>query len=140
MDLNSFNFTGRVTQAPTLTVTSQGLEILTINAAINSGFGKYAKTMFIKITVFGKQGPAILPHLPVGKQIAVQGELSIEEWVSKKDNSLQKQPAVKANSVVLLSGGPTTTTQSGEERRGNTGDFFADDLDGDIEDAETSPV
>jgi len=79
-DLNNFNFTGRLTGDASIRTISSGKKILSANVAINTGFGDYKKTLFIKIQQWGDRGEKIVDYLKKGQMIATCGELSRSEW------------------------------------------------------------
>ena len=79
-DLNQFCFTGRVTQDATVRTLATGKKVLTVNVAVNTGFGDYKKTLFIKVQQWGDSGEKIVQYLKKGQPVAGNGELSRNEW------------------------------------------------------------
>ena len=79
-DLNCFSFTGRLTQDATVRTLASGKKVLTANAAINTGYGEYKKTLFVKLQMWGDHGEKVVQYLTKGKSIATSGELSRSEW------------------------------------------------------------
>lgn len=83
-DLNAFVFTGRLTQDASSRVLASGKKVLTANVAVNTGYGDYKKTLFIKMQMWGDRGDKLLPYLKKGQLVGGQGEMSRSEWT---DNS-----------------------------------------------------
>lgn len=83
-DLNSFAFTGRCTQDATIREIASGKKVLSVNVAVNTGYGDYKKTLFIKVQMWGERGEKIVNYLKKGQMIAGQGEMSRSEWTSKE--------------------------------------------------------
>lgn len=83
-DLNSFTFTGHLTQDASIRTLASGKKVLTANAAINTGYGDYKKTLYIKVQQWGDHGEKLLPYLKKGQLIGGQGEMSRAEWQSKE--------------------------------------------------------
>lgn len=83
-DLNSFAFTGRCTQDATIREIASGKKVLSVNVAVNTGYGDYKKTLFIKVQMWGERGEKIVGYLKKGQMIAGQGEMSRSEWTSKE--------------------------------------------------------
>lgn len=79
-DLNSFCFTGRLTKDATIRTLQSGKKLLVADVAINTGFGDYKKTLFVKLQQWGDRGEKIVEYLKKGQLIGTQGELSRNEW------------------------------------------------------------
>jgi len=83
-DLNSFSLTGRLTQNAAINTTANGKKILTANCAVNTGFGNYKKTLFVKVQQWGDNTSNLIPYLKKGQLIGCSGELSRSEWQNKE--------------------------------------------------------
>ena len=82
-DLNVMSLTGRLTKDATFgTVGSSGKQLLSMNVAVNTGFGQSKKTLFIKVNMWGERGEKIAQYLKKGTVVAVSGPLSLNEWTS----------------------------------------------------------
>lgn len=80
-DLNVMSLTGRLTKDATFgTVGSSGKQLLSMNVAVNTGFGQSKKTLFIKVNMWGERGEKIAQYLKKGTVVAVSGPLSLNEW------------------------------------------------------------
>lgn len=81
-DLNSFSFTGRLTSDASFRTLASGKGILTASAAVNTGYGDYKKTLFIKVQQWGDSGKNVVQYLKKGNLVAGTGEMSRSEWDS----------------------------------------------------------
>lgn len=79
-DLNVFNFTGRLTKDAVMKVLPSGKQVLNTDVAVNTGYGDYKKTLFIKVQMWGDKGEKIKDFLKTGTLITSSGELSRNEW------------------------------------------------------------
>lgn len=80
-DLNVMSLTGRLTKDATFgSVGSSGKQLLSMNVAVNTGFGQSKKTLFIKVNMWGERGEKIAQYLKKGTVVAVSGQLSLNEW------------------------------------------------------------
>ena len=87
-DLNCFSFTGRLTQDATVRTLASGKKVLTANAAVNTGYGEYKKTLFVKLQMWGDHGEKVVQYLTKGKSIATSGELSRSEWQTREGKQM----------------------------------------------------
>jgi single-strand DNA-binding protein len=62
------------------------------------------KTEWHSVDIWGKQAETLSEYLTKGKQIYVEGRLQTREW-NDKDGNKRKTTDIKADRVVLLSGG-----------------------------------
>lgn len=110
MDLNSFAFTGRLTQDATVRTLASGKKVLTANVAINTGYGEYKKTLFIKAQQWGDSGDKIVSYLTKGSLISGQGELSRNEWTTNEGAS-KVDFVVDVRSIQLMNSKKDTEPQ-----------------------------
>lgn len=104
-DLNSFAFTGRCTQDATIREIASGKKVLSVNVAVNTGYGDYKKTLFIKVQMWGERGEKIVDYLKKGQMIAGQGEMSRSEWTSKEGKQYVDFVVDISNIQLLFTGG-----------------------------------
>ena len=79
-DLNRFCFTGRLTKNATTRTLASGKTIMSADVAVNTGYGDYKKTLFVKVQMWGERGKKVVEYLKTGTLIAADGELSRNEW------------------------------------------------------------
>lgn len=82
-DLNNFTFTGRLTRDAEYRTLASGKGVLTLSVAVNTGFGDYKKTTYIKVQQWGERGAKIVEYLKKGKLIATSGTLTTSEYDTK---------------------------------------------------------
>lgn len=83
-DLSNFTFTGRLTRDAEFKTLATGKGLLTMSVAVNTGFGEYKKTTYIKVQQWGERGAKIVGYLTKGKLIAASGTLSTNEYDTKE--------------------------------------------------------
>lgn len=120
-DLNNWSITGRLTADAEYKTLASGKNLLVMNVAVNSGFGEYAKTTFVKVQQWGDRGGKIVDYLRKGTLIACSGELSTNEWNTREGekrvdlqlttNSLQFYNTKKADTSDSI---PAGTADNGD--------------------------
>lgn len=82
-DINVMTFTGRLTADAVYKVLSTGKGLLTMNVAVNTGYGQYAKTTFLKVQQWGERGAKVVGYCKKGQLVGGSGELSTSSWSSQ---------------------------------------------------------
>ncbi|MEO5357030.1 MAG: single-stranded DNA-binding protein [Nitrospirae bacterium YQR-1] len=81
---NKVIFVGNLTKDPELRYTSQGTAVASFSLAVNSrgkqGDDLKDETLFIDITVFGKQAEPCGQYLSKGSPVLVEGRLRERRW------------------------------------------------------------
>jgi single-strand DNA-binding protein len=67
-----------------LRFTPENTAVAQFNGALQSGYGKNAKTTWLRCTVWGKKAEAVAPMLLKGTQIAITGEITLNEYQDKQ--------------------------------------------------------
>ena len=121
-DLNNWSITGRLTADAEYKTLASGKNLLVMNVAVNTGFGEYAKTTFVKVQQWGDRGGKIVDYLRKGTLIACSGELSTNEWSTREGekrvdlqlttNSVQFYNTKKAGTSDSI---PAGTADNGDE-------------------------
>jgi len=101
-DLNNATFTGRLTRDAEQKTLSTGTQLVTFDIACNTGFGDYAKTLYITVNLWGKSGNGVFPYLNKGVQVGVSGEVELQQWTSKQDGSTQKKLCLSTATPIVL--------------------------------------
>lgn len=102
MDLNNFSFIGRLGQDPRMQYTSQGTPVANFSAAIQLA---PEKTLWMPVTVWGKQAENVATYLSKGSQVAVSGRLTEDSW---ETDDGQKRTTIKTvASTVQFLGSPS---------------------------------
>ncbi|MDD5320840.1 MAG: single-stranded DNA-binding protein [Methylococcales bacterium] len=99
---NVFSFTGTVGRDAEVRYAPSGLAVLTVTVANNIGFGDKEKTLWIRVTLFGKRAEGQLQnYLKKGQQVFVSGELSQSEYQAK-DGTTKTSLELTANIIDLI--------------------------------------
>lgn len=118
-DINQFTFTGHLASDAAVRNTSTGKQVLTFTVAVNTGFGQYAKTLFIKVQQWGAKSANLVPYLKKGTLIGASGELSTTEWTSQQTGEVHNDLVVTVFSFNLLGGSKRDATPSDERSAGS---------------------
>lgn len=81
--MNNLNFTGNVGNDAETRFTADGKAITSWSVAMQSGYGKSEKTNWVRCSMFGDRGEKLGKFLLKGTQVAVNGELSLNEYTNK---------------------------------------------------------
>ena len=99
--MNLLTFTGNLGGDAEVRYTADQKAITSFSVALKSGFGKSEKTNWVRCSMFGDRGTKLKEYLTKGTQVAVSGELSLNEYVSKQgENKASLECAV--SNVTLL--------------------------------------
>jgi len=101
--MNVFTAVVRLGNDPEQRYTVNGDSVVSFNGAVDSGFGDKKVTTWIRYTMFGKRGDAVLPYLAKGIQVAVSGELANRKWVDKEGQD-RYSLEVRVNDLTLIGG------------------------------------
>lgn len=87
-DLNRLCFTGHLTTDAGVRTLASGKSVMTASVAINTGYGEYKKTLFIKLQMWGDRANKIVEYLKKGTLIAADGELSRGDWTTREGRAM----------------------------------------------------
>lgn len=105
-DLNCFVGIGRLTRDPELRYTPSGRAVCRFGLAINRSYknqdgNNVEDTLFINISVWGKQAEYCSQFLKKGRRIAVSGELRSNNW-QDRDGNKRTSFEINARTVQFL--------------------------------------
>lgn len=104
------SFFGRLTKAPAVKTNQTGTSYTTFTVATQvqaKGQDGKAKTLFVDVSAFGKQGDTIVKFFGKGSRIVIHGDIfDANAWVGKNDG----QPHIGVN--VTMSGFDFVDTQA----------------------------
>lgn len=101
--MNVFNFTGNLGNPAQVKATPSGTTVCEFSVAVKSGYGDREKTNWVKCAMFGKKAEGQLPqYLQKGTQVAVSGELSLEQWEGQ--NGKGAALSVTVSDITLVGG------------------------------------
>jgi single-strand DNA-binding protein len=92
-------------------LTKNGDTVANFSVAVNSGYGNKAITNWVTCSSFGRQAESLMPYLLKGTKVAVSGELSLSEYMSK-DGIAKSTLDVRVGSITLLSNKPAANEPS----------------------------
>jgi len=99
---NVFSFTGAIGRDAEVRTTPNGQPVLNFTVANNIGFGDRQKTLWIRVTLWGKRAEGSLQnYLKKGQQVFVSGELSQNEY-QKQDGTTGTSLELNANIIDLV--------------------------------------
>jgi single-strand DNA-binding protein len=102
-DLNAWSFTGRLTKDAEFKTLASDKSLLVMDVAVNTGFGDYKKTTYVKVQQWGVKNTNTLPYLKKGTLIGVTGEVTLNEWESKTDGTKRMALQVDTSKIQILS-------------------------------------
>lgn len=101
--MNIFCFTGNLGSDCKVEYTAGGTAVCSFNTAVKSGYGDHEKTTWVRCQLFGKKAEGSLPdYLLKGRQVAVTGELTLDEW--QTNDGTQKMLKVRVSTIDLIGG------------------------------------
>ncbi|NOQ16430.1 MAG: single-stranded DNA-binding protein [Methyloprofundus sp.] len=99
---NVFSFTGAIGRDAEVRSTPNGQTVLSFTVANNIGFGDRQKTLWVRVTLWGKRAEGSLQnYLKKGQQVFVSGELSQNEYQAQ-DGTTRTSLELNANIIDLL--------------------------------------
>jgi single-strand DNA-binding protein len=109
---NVLSFTGRVGRDAEVRHLPSGQCILTFAVACETGFGDKKKTLWFRVSVFGKRAEGqLVDYLKKGQQVFISGELSENEFTGN-DGVAKKSLEINATIIDLIGGSPQTKAQT----------------------------
>ena len=79
--MNNWNFTGNLGKDAEVKALPSGTSVCEFSVAVKSGYGDKEKTNWANCVIFGKKAEGGLPaYLKKGTQVAISGELELQEW------------------------------------------------------------
>ena len=103
--MNLFTFTGNLGKDAEVKYLANGNAICDFSVAVKSGYGDKEKTNWVRCAMFGKKAEGQLPsYLLKGTQVAVSGELELQEWEGQ--NGKGAALSVKVDNIDLIGSKP----------------------------------
>jgi single-strand DNA-binding protein len=118
--MNNLSATGNIGSDAEVRHTASGAVITSWSFALSSGYGDKRKTTWLRCNLFGDRGEKLAPMLLKGTQVAVNGEISLNEYVAK-DGTNKSSIELNVSNVTLLGKkdsaekSPTKVAQPAEE-------------------------
>ena len=103
--MNLFTFTGNLGKDAEVKYMPNGNAVCEFSVAVKSGYGEKEKTNWVRCAMFGKKAEGQLPsYLTKGTQVAVSGELELQEWEGQ--NGKGAALSVKVDNIDLIGSKP----------------------------------
>ena len=100
--MNNLSITGNLGNDCEVRSVGSG-SVCQFSVAVKSGYGDREKTNWVSCSLWGKRAEGGLPeYLRKGTQVAVSGELSLDEW--EKDGVKHAKLALNVNELDLIGG------------------------------------
>jgi single-strand DNA-binding protein len=131
--MNLLSATGNVGGDAEVRFTKDGTAIANFSFALSSGYGDKRKTSWVRCSIIGKRGETLAPMLTKGTQIAINGEVSLNEYVAKDGTNKTTLECLVSNVTLLgkkdQSSAPSKPAPSKTKEQDNSGfDSFEDDI------------
>lgn len=115
--MNLFTFTGNLGKDAEVKYLANGNAICDFSVAVKSGYGDKEKTNWVRCAMFGKKAEGQLPtYLVKGTQVAISGELELQEWEGQ--NGKGAALSVKVDNIDLIGGKPQGQSQAPQQQGG----------------------
>lgn len=112
-DLNIFSVIGRVTKdAEYKMIGAKQTPCAEFCVANTTGYGQFEKTNFINVQLWGSSAQNMCQYLTKGKQVAVSGEFSQNDWVDQ-NGVKHSMWRLSCNKVQLLASPKSQQQDSG---------------------------
>ena len=115
LNINQINLIGRLGQDPTVRYFESGKVVAKCSLAVNRrSKNKDESPDWFPIECWGRVAEILAEYTKKGSLIAVEGELTFDEWTDKETNEKRSKPVIKANRLELLSSGNTSSSSDNQ--------------------------
>ena len=83
MFYNSVTLAGNLVRDPEVKKVGNDKTVASFGLAVNKKFGDKEETLFIDVTLWGKQAELAGQYLVKGQNVMIDGELKMDEWEDK---------------------------------------------------------
>jgi single-strand DNA-binding protein len=101
--MNNWNFVGRLGEDAETRFTKDGTPVVGFSVAVDSGYGDRKVTTWARCNLWGRKdgtAPGVTPYLVKGQQVAISGEITLEEWQTR-DGATKTSLKVRVNNLTL---------------------------------------
>ena len=115
--MNTWAFTGNLGNPAEVKYLPNGNAVCEFSVAVKSGYGDKEKTNWVRCAMFGKKAEGQLPnYLQKGTQVAISGELELQEWEGQ--NGKGAALSVRVENLDLIGGKPQGQSQGAQNNQG----------------------
>ncbi len=120
-DYNKVILVGRLTRDPELKNLPSGMTVTTMGIAVNNSYtnkdgNKIDDTLFVDVTVFGKQAENVHQYLKKGSNVLIDGRLRYRTW-DASDGSKRSKHEIMAQRVVFMGSKSTGNGTSANDNK-----------------------
>lgn len=108
---------GNLVGDPERKATQSGKSLATFTMAINTGYGEYKKSIFVKCLVWGNRVDSVLTYLHKGDKAMVVGEMMASPYMGK-DGQPKATMELNVSEIEFLSGKRQDASQEFTEVKG----------------------
>src|SRR3546814_17897025 len=94
--MQTITVTGGVGRDAELRSTQRGDQVCSFNVGVNKGYGDKKSTNWYRVSLWGKRGESLQPHLLKGVKVALSGEFETS------DSEGKTQPTIRAHEVDIM--------------------------------------
>jgi len=115
-DYNKVILVGRLTRDPELKNLPSGIAVTTMGIAVNNSYtnkegNKIDDTLFIDVTVFGKQAENVHQYLEKGSNVLVDGRLRYRTWETSEGSKRSKHE-IMAQRIQFMGSKPSSSNSN----------------------------
>ena len=100
--MNCIVLVGRLTRDPEIRQTQSGMAVASFTIAVDERKGGEKSTIFIPVSVFGKQSDVVRDYVKKGYLLGVTGRLTQRKYIRKTDNVEVTSTEIIADRVDLM--------------------------------------
>ena len=112
--MNNLNAVGNIGSDAEVRFTKEGTPVGSFSFALSSGYGDKKKTTWLRCSLIGKRAETLAPMLLKGTQIALNGELSLNEYVAKDGTNKSSVELLVSNITLLGKKDPSAPKEAGK--------------------------
>ena len=105
---------GNLAGNPERNATQSGKELAIFTMAVNTGYGEYKKTVYVKCLVWGNRANSVLTYLGKGSKAMVIGEMSASPYMGK-DGQPKASLELNVSEVEFLSSKRTDAAEASND-------------------------
>ena len=113
-DLNTTTLLGRLTRDAELRYLTSGMAVLDLRLASNRTFmtngQERNQVLFIDASIWGKRAEGLSKFMTKGKQIVVQGHLTLDQWKDKETKQDRSKIKLQIENLNFAGGNPAVSS------------------------------
>ena len=108
-NVNKVFLLGRLTHDPELRFTPQGTAVCDLDLAVNRvskapDGSQREETCFVRVTAWQRQAEIAAEYLKKGREVHVEGRLTLDQWEDKKSGEKRSRLKVTAERIQFIGG------------------------------------